>query len=733
MLKFIYANRLLIGVLTGIILIVIGGTYYLKHLDNEKTLEIERNLRLDYEQWHLPEGVKARIGRGTVRAMQYAPDGKTLAVVSDIGVWILDAQTAEPQHLLAAHTGVINSISFSADGRTLAVGTGNGEAQLWDIATGEHQKTFTRRSYYPGVDNVFLMPDGRTLAVIRTSMVDLWDIATGKRKNRLSAAENGTTDNTANNTRDFYMSLGGHRNSFSSDGKTIASDRSNDNFSFWDIATRKEIKTLKAEPSGRYGELISYSPDLQTLAIASYSDERYKQIWQINLWDVNTQTQRTIMEKQSYGLPFLVFSPDGSFIANSVNSTIHIWDVNTGKEKKRLKGYRSAITTVAFSPDNRTLVSAGYDDTLRFWDVDTGKEKKKITGYGGFFPNVSLNADSQTLMSFSVVSSAIRLWDANTGQHKKNFIVDKEGVWGAVLSPDGKKLASRSVFKRTIHLLDVNTDEHSKIKGPRRHVSGIAFSRDSQTLASWGSSGRSKYVIQFYDADTGDIQRTLPLTFKNRFRTPAKLYFDKKMFAGIGRFDPDLFVWNLVTGDYKITNVGDTDIGVARFSPDGQMLAIVFGRLTQQAKEIVLRDVATGDPIRTLTGHTYSVKSLAFSPDSRTLASGSRGIMREKTIRLWDMETGNSRVVTDPNWAETPHKFGATDAASLTFSPDGQTLASGMGSGDIYLWETATGAKKKTLRGHSLRISHLFFSADGQTLISASDDGTILIWDLTHL
>lgn len=739
MLKFIYANRLLISVLTGVMLIVIGGTYYLKHLDNEKTLEEERNLLLDYEQWHLPEGAKSRIGRGTIRAMRYSPDGNLLAVVSGIGVWILDAQTAEPQHLLAAHTGVINSISFSADGSTLAVGTENGEAQLWDIATGEHQKTFTRRDYFFGVKNIFLMPDGRTLAVMSPdATMDLWDVATGKRKNTLSAAENGTTDNTANNTRDFYMSLGGRRNSFSADGKTIASNRSNDNFSFWDIATRKEIRTLKAEPSGRYGELTSYSSDLQTVAIASYSDERHGQIWQINLWDVNTQTQRTIMEKQSSGLPFLVFSPDGNFIASSVNGIIHIWDVNTGKQKNRLKGYRRAITTVAFSPDNRTLVSASYDDTLRFWDVDTGKQKKIVAGYGGYFPNVSLSADSQTLMSFSIVSNTIRLWNANIGRHKKNFVGDKEGVWGAALSPDGKKLASRSFLKNTIHLWDVNTGEHSQLKGPRRYLSGIALSRDSQMLASWGVSGKRRDIIQLYDVDTGDIQRTLELKDQEDFSGSAGIYFDKKMFAGLGiLFDPNLFVWNLVTGDYNITELGNTNIIVARFSPDGRVIAIVFKTMSHETtprmdRNIVLRDVATGDHIRTLVGHIDEVKYLAFSPDGRTLASGSRSIMREKPILLWDVETGSSSVVKDPSWAESQHKYDAITASALAFSPDGKTLASGMKLGDIYLWEAATGAKKKMLRGHSLRVSHLFFSADGQTLISASDDGTILIWDLAH-
>ncbi len=417
MLKFLDANRLLIVVLIGVILIVVGGTYYLEHLDNEKALEKERTLRLDYEQWHLPEGAKARIGRGTIRAMQYSPNGNTLAVVSDIGVWILDAQTAKLQHLLAAHTGIINSISFSSDGRSLAVGTENGEAQLWDTSTGEHKTTFTRQQYlyfYRSVDNVFLMPDGHTLAVIYSSRVDLWDIVTGQRKNTLQPVENDTTDDKVNNIPSMYMSLGGHRNSFSADGKTVASDSGKDTFRFWDIATRKEIRTLKAEPSGQYEELLSFSSDLRTLAIASYKKPGLNRIWEINLWDVNTQTQKKIIETDSFfAIPFLVFSPDGNLVASYVDKAIRIWDVNTGKEKKRFKGHKGIVSTVAFSPDNRTLVSASYDNTLRFWDVSTGKERKIIQGYGGAFANVLLSADGQTLMSLGP-GGVMRLWNANT-------------------------------------------------------------------------------------------------------------------------------------------------------------------------------------------------------------------------------------------------------------------------------------------------------------------------------
>ena len=596
MLKFLYAKRRFIGVLTGVILIAIGGTYYFKHLDDEKTLEKERNLRLDYQQWHLPDGAKARIGSGTIRSMQYSPDGNQLAVVSDIGVWMLDAQTAEPQHLLAAHTGIINSISFSQDGNTLAVGTENGEAQLWNTATGEHQKTFTEWDYYPGVDNVFLMPDGRTLAVIHGSMVDLWDIPTGKNKNMLSAVENNTTDYTVDNNPMFYMRLGGYKNAFSADGKTVASDSGDDTFRLWDIATRKEGRTLKAEPTGRFGQLVSFSSDLRTLAITSesynYKRRRQIRIWSINLWDVNSGTQKkTIKTDNNYEPPFIVFSPDGNFIASYDDGAIRVWDANTGKAKKKFKGHKSVVTTVALSPDNRTLVSASSDNTLRFWDVNTGKQKKTVAGYGGIFWDVSLSADARTLIHLGRGTGIIQLWDTNTGQHEKTFIGHKKYVWDAVLSSDGSKLASRSLLKKTIHLWDVNTGELSKLKGPRRNLSGIAFSHDSQVLASWGSSGHAKYIIQHWDVKTGRIQRT----YQRKFSGAEDLYFDKKMFAGIGKSDANLSVWNLVTGDYNLTDMGDMEIGVARFSPNGRVLAIVFGRFTRQSKRIVLRDVATGD------------------------------------------------------------------------------------------------------------------------------------------
>jgi hypothetical protein len=147
------------------------------------------------------------------------------------------------------------------------------------------------------------------------------------------------------------------------------------------------------------------------------------------------------------------------------------------------------------------------------------------------------------------------------------------------------------------------------------------------------------------------------------------------------------------------------------WSPDGRCLASC-----SEDQTIRFWDPASGACTHTLTGHSDYVKSSAWSPDGRCLASGSWG----KTIRLWDPASG----------ACTHTLSGHSHSVyTIAWSPDGRCLASGSWGKTIRLWDPASGACTHTLSGHSHSVYTIAWSPDGRCLASGSGDKTIRLWD----
>jgi serine/threonine protein kinase/Tol biopolymer transport system component len=149
------------------------------------------------------------------------------------------------------------------------------------------------------------------------------------------------------------------------------------------------------------------------------------------------------------------------------------------------------------------------------------------------------------------------------------------------------------------------------------------------------------------------------------------------------------------------------------FSPDGRTLAS-----GSEDHTIKLWDAASGQLLRTLQGHSAIVRSVAFSPDGHTLASGGYG--QDHTIKLWDAASGQLLRTLEGH---------SSIVFSVAFSPDGRTLASGSGDYTIKLWDAASGQLLRTLEGHSSAVFSVAFSPDGRTLASGSRDHTIKLWD----
>jgi WD40 repeat protein/tRNA A-37 threonylcarbamoyl transferase component Bud32 len=148
------------------------------------------------------------------------------------------------------------------------------------------------------------------------------------------------------------------------------------------------------------------------------------------------------------------------------------------------------------------------------------------------------------------------------------------------------------------------------------------------------------------------------------------------------------------------------------FSPDGRTLAS-----GSHDKTIKLWDVHSQREIATLTGHSDIVISVAFSPDGQTLASGSW----DNTIKLWDVQS-QGEIATLTGHSDIVY--------SVALSPDGRTLASGSNDYTIKLWDVQSQREIATLTGHSDPVNSVAFSPDGGTLASGSNDCTIKLWDV---
>ena len=135
---------------------------------------------IDYTQWGLPEGAKARIGKGTFTDMQLSRDGTRLAIASSAGVWLYDVSTGNEIALITEDTTLIGLVASSPDGTTLATASGDNTCHIWDVETQKLLSTFKMPDYW--IRTLAFMDDGKTL--VSEGIIDkishrCWGVALG--------------------------------------------------------------------------------------------------------------------------------------------------------------------------------------------------------------------------------------------------------------------------------------------------------------------------------------------------------------------------------------------------------------------------------------------------------------------------------------------------------------------------------------------------------------------------
>jgi WD40 repeat protein len=256
--------------------------------------------------------------------------------------------------------------------------------------------------------------------------------------------------------------------------------------------------------------------------------------------------------------------------------------------------------------------------------------------------------------------------------------------------------------------------ERNRLEGHNGAIDSVSFSPSGQVLASASADG----TIKFWDVTTGKVISTLD---KNKIKIHSFSFIKDRLLA-FDSADGTIKFWNVTTGEV-INTLNKSEIGVkgVTFSSNGQVAS------RSADNTIKLWDVTTGKVFNTLKTdkHGGRGESIIFSPDGQWLASVIGQWENSKDgaiVTIWNVTTGkaiNTFKITSDGFID-----------SLSFSPNGQLLASAGEDQIIHLWDVATGKEIKTFTGHTNRISSVSFSANGQMLASTSWDTTIKFWDV---
>ena len=224
----------------------------------------------DYTGQGLPEGARARLGKGSISGdIMFSPDGTVLAVPCSAGVWLYDVETGAEINLLIGHTKQVSSIAFSADGTKIAGLNRDNSIRLWDVRTGKSIHTLA--GHTDSVDAIVFSPDGSTLASrSRGKIIRLWDVDTGEP----------------------VFSFERHQRWLSSivflpDGSTLVGDGTNRTIHSRNVSVVEVVPSLEGYLDAV--KSVAFSPDGATLAI----DFRNRSgVWgdesTIRLWDTRT-------------------------------------------------------------------------------------------------------------------------------------------------------------------------------------------------------------------------------------------------------------------------------------------------------------------------------------------------------------------------------------------------------------------------------------------------------------
>jgi WD40 repeat protein len=638
----------------------------------------------------LPHGAIARLGTvrfrvdAWIEGLAFAPDGKSIAVRGNTGIWLLDTASGKQIRRIDSSGSDQNpQVAFSPDGKRLISPCRFGEkdpvrpvvhirrvVRVWETVSG-------RKLMESEMDNarwVGWSEDGQPLAAyLAKGEIRLGNLATGRERHFPAkelpdpiAAEMCLCDVAKN---------------------VLAASDQNIHIHVWDLTSGKERCLLKT--SGQYSRSLALSPDGRWLASLN-QDAGGK--YAVRLWDTATGEAVHRISTDQKHLRRVFFSPDGKKLATVGWSEVHFWNAAVGSRCGRIKGGGGYFGgTCLSSPDGKILATTeAYSGVIHLWGVPNGTKKPSPQGHTNRPDRPSFSLDGKRVATVSEMEGTFFIWDPSTGEPLLRMHRE-DGPSNGFLSADGRTLYLCGGDKlyfidaatgKELHSLRIEDPDH-----PKARQSGLELflADDRERLIVLSSGGNREKLVTGWEV-----------------ATRKRLFCRRRVVTSQWR--------SAVSPDARMLAAADAGAGGGK----GDLLG---------GGPMYLEDLATGERLLTFPSFEGQRWPLVLSPDGRLMISYNNSHTPGKqgsTLRLWEVLTG-SELQTLP----------ATDGNDkAAFSPDSRLLAVTAPEREIITWDLRRGKELRRLKGFGAQVTSLAFSPYGRRLVSGLSDSTLLVWDV---
>ncbi|WP_445174804.1 nSTAND1 domain-containing NTPase [Microcoleus sp.] len=522
------------------------------------------------------------------------------------------------------------------------------------------------------------------------------------------------------------------------------------------ILTNDQIGALVA--GVKAGIRLKKAPLLQNRLI--------KQVFKSLQEAVYITQERNRIEGSNAPLYRVNFSRDSNLLVTaSADKTVKIWKMH-GSLCRAFIGHTDELCDASFSSDGKMVASGSKDKTIKVWSADEGTLLQTFAEHLDHVMCVRFSPNGEILASVSA-DGAVKLWNIAQGKLISAFQSHNGGGMALSFSPDGHTIAvggwehppwqGRIKFWNFSAILLQSLDVDTGV------LRAIDFSEDGAMIVCTGDNG--KIVL----LQVSDGQILTEIKAHNNWTRDVKLSPDGKIIASCSN-DETVKLWSIDGSLLKVFH-GHTDAvyGVA-FSPDGKTLATTGAdktirllsledsclnrlnggresvhlavRFSPNGEKLVSASwdtavggwtvkiwSASGELLKTLHGHSDSIRTVCFSSDNNFVASASW----DGTVKVW---TVDGELITNFTKHGTPVEgvsshYDSDRAATngISFHPSGKILASGGYDRKVRLW-SLDGTPLKVFVGHADQIYRVSFSPDGNLLATASWDKTIKLWSV---